>query len=282
MRRLLAFLLVLMIVFSFAGCKKDSGENLPENDTTVQDTQQETPEQNEENTPVTDETPADTSEDEQETEPEENEDTHVEQETEQETEPEQEQEPETEQEASLPYTEKIVRADQSIFDGPSYDANYVGVVEEAGIYTIVEEVTDDEGNLWGKLKSGRGWVDLTDIRTFNWPVSANFADEKLLESGNYHFFADDKNDYVVDVAFRAYEVLSFVTVYPLELTDDGLVSGEAVLYLEEFTPDKPMVVELSFPGDMSQYAIEFTTDQGAETYFRVYISGRNGTLVMDE
>ena len=276
MRRLLAFLLVLMIVFSFAGCKKDSGENLPENDTTVQDTQQETPEQNEENTPVTDETPADTSEDEQEIKPEENEDTQVEQEA------EQEQEPETEQEASLPYTEKIVRADQSIFDGPSYDANYVGVVEEAGIYTIVEEVTDDEGNLWGKLKSGRGWVNLTDIRTFNWPVSANFADEKLLESGNYHFFADDKNDYVVDVAFRAYEVLSFVKVYPLELTDDGLVSGEAVLYLEEFTPDKPMVVELSFPGDMSQYAIEFTTEQGAETYFRVYISGRNGTLVMDE
>ena len=212
----------------------------------------------------------------QEIKPEENEDTQVEQET------EQEQEPETEQEASLPYTEKIVRADQSIFDGPSYDANYVGVVEEAGIYTIVEEATDDEGNLWGKLKSGRGWVDLTNIRTFNWPVSAHFADEKLLESGNYHFFVDEKNDYVVDVAFRAYEVLSFVTIYPLELTDDGLVSGEAVLYLEKFTPDKPMVVELSFPGDMSQYAIEFTTEQGAETYFRVYISGRNGTLVMDE
>ena len=282
MRRLLAFLLVLVIVFSFAGCKKDSDKEPPAEDTTVQDTPQETPEQNEENTPVTDETPADTSEDEQEIKPEENEDAQVEQETEQETEQEQEQEQETEQEASLPYTEKIVRADQSIFDGPSYDANYVGVVEEAGIYTIVEEATDDEGNLWGKLKSGRGWVDLTDIRTFNWPVSAIFADEKLLESGNYHFFADDKNDYVVDVAFRAYEVLSFVTVYPLELTDDGLVSGEAVLYLEEFTPDKPLVVELSFPGDMSQYAIEFTTEQGAETYFRVYISGRNGTLVMDE
>ena len=280
MRRLLAFLLVLVIVFSFAGCKKDSDKELPAEDITVQDTQQETSDQDKENTPVTDETPVDTSEDEQETKPEENEETQVEQETEQET--EQEQEQETEQEASLPYTEKIVRADQSIFDDPSYDANYVGVVEEAGVYTIVEERTDDEGNLWGKLKSGRGWVDLTDIRTFDWPVSANFVDEKLIESGNYHFFTDDTHDYVVDVAFRAYEVLSFVTVYPLELTDNGLVSGEAVLYLEERTPDKHLVVGLSFPGDMSQYAIEFTTEQGADTYFRVYISGRNGTLVLDE
>ena len=280
MRRLLAFLLVLMIVFSLAGCGKDSDKELPAEDITVQDTQQETSDQDKENTPVTDETPVDTSEDEQETKPEENEETQVEQETEQET--EQEQEQETEQEAALPYTEKIVRADQSIFDGPSYDANYVGVVEEAGVYTIVEERTDDEGNLWGKLKSGRGWVDLTDIRTFDWPVSANFVDEKLIESGNYHFFTDDTHDYVVDVAFRAYEVLSFVKVYPLELTDDGLVAGEAVLYLEELTPDKPLVVGLSFPGDMSQYAIEFTTEQGADTYFRVYISGRNGTLVLDE
>ncbi|MBQ8830521.1 MAG: hypothetical protein IJ017_02865 [Oscillospiraceae bacterium] len=272
MRRLLAFLLVLVIVFSFVGCKKNSDEETPAEDTTVQDTQQDPPEQNEENTPVTDETPADTSEDEQETKPEANEDTQV----------EQEQEQETEQEAALPYTEKIVRADQSVFDSPSYDANYVGVVEEAGIYTIVEEATDDEGNLWGKLKSGLGWVDLTDIRSFNWPVSANFADEKLLESGNYHYYEAENQDYTVQVAIRAYEELSYVTIYPMELTDDGFIAGDAVFYIEKLTPDKPLVADLSFPGDMSQYAIEFTTEQGAETYFRVYISGRNGTLVMDE
>ncbi len=271
MRKIIAFLLVLITVFSLVGCQK-SGEETPAADGTTaqgtQNTEKEEPTGGEtDKTPETDGATSDNAEEEYDAVP--DEDTETEDDT-----------------SSLPvdssYTEKITRPDQQIFGGPSYDYNYVGVVSEAGVYTIVEEATDDEGNLWGKLKSGVGWVDLTEIRSFDWPISAGFADEKLLESGNYHHYTVENQDYITQVAIRAYEELSYVTIYPMEFTDDGFVAGEAVFYIEKLTPDKPLVADLTFPGDMSMYTIEFTTAKGADTYIRIYISGRNGTLVMDD
>ena len=35
-------------------------------------------------------------------------------------------------------------------------------VGEAGIYTILSEVWDADGNLWGEMKSGIGWVLLIE------------------------------------------------------------------------------------------------------------------------
>ena len=64
----------------------------------------------------------------------------------------------------VPYTTSLGAA-VSIFDGPSYDYTYVQSVGQDGIYTIVEEAYDSEGNLWGKLKSGLGWVLLEEAYT---------------------------------------------------------------------------------------------------------------------
>ena len=60
-------------------------------------------------------------------------------------------------ESAVPYLLRIERNDQSIHEGPSYDDIFVATVGEKGVYTIVEEATDAEGNLWGRLKSGIGW-----------------------------------------------------------------------------------------------------------------------------
>jgi hypothetical protein len=63
-------------------------------------------------------------------------------------------------ELSQSYTVNIPRDDFPIYGTPGYDAPPVGVVEQAGIYTIVTECRYPDGSLWGKLKSGAGWVDL--------------------------------------------------------------------------------------------------------------------------
>ena len=65
--------------------------------------------------------------------------------------------------AEVPYLETIP-TNQSVYYGPGYAYNYVTYIKTGGIYTIVEEAYDEAGNLWGKLKSGVGWVDLSDIR----------------------------------------------------------------------------------------------------------------------
>ena len=53
--------------------------------------------------------------------------------------------------------------DTPIYEEPRFDSAFVQYVELSGPYTIVEEAYDEEYNLWGKLKSGVGWVFLQKI-----------------------------------------------------------------------------------------------------------------------
>ena len=62
-----------------------------------------------------------------------------------------------------------------IYKRPTFDAYTGDYVEESNIYTIVDEQWDDYGNLWGKLKSGRGWIFLQEAWETNYTIqlSAN-------------------------------------------------------------------------------------------------------------
>lgn len=65
-----------------------------------------------------------------------------------------------------PYILKIQNSDLSIYDSPSYSANIVGEIKDKGSYTIVEEYQEPGKTSslysWGKLKSGAGWINLSD------------------------------------------------------------------------------------------------------------------------
>lgn len=186
---------------------------------------------------------------------------------------------------SLPYLQAIGRDDQSIFDGPGYDYCFAGTVEIATVYTIVEEAWDPDGNLWGRLKSGAGWVDLTEIRSWETsyePISANFADDRLIHSGTYHHCVADTSEYAVQLAFRAYDVLYDFSFYSLAFVDSGYEPDELLFSLPELTPEKPFVADVAFPGDMSMFAVSFTDKSGTVYNYSVSISGRNGALILSE
>ena len=51
-----------------------------------------------------------------------------------------------------------------IYDGPGYQYPTSRTIGQLGTFTIEEEQLDSSGNLWGKLKSGLGWVDVTAVR----------------------------------------------------------------------------------------------------------------------
>ncbi len=185
----------------------------------------------------------------------------------------------------MPYLQRIDRADQSIYDGPGYDYVFVGTVRERGTYTIVEEQWDQEGNLWGKLKSGAGWVNLTQIRSADYAealISANYAEENLLLHGDYHYCGSDEPEYSIAIAFRAYGKIRDVQLCAFEMVGDQMVLSEAFFTLSEMTEEKPLVAELAFPGDMSMYGIRFTDEDGVTHIYSIYISGRNGALILDK
>lgn len=186
---------------------------------------------------------------------------------------------------SLPYTLRL-HAAVAIYDSPSYDGFCKRIVGKDGVYTIVEEVTDAEGNLWGKLKSGAGWVDLTALESSaGAPVTAAFADDALLRSGNYIPFTAVDSEYTTALAFRAREPLQDVTLTLLEPdmeTFQGYQVSETLFTAPELLPGTPLVAEVVFYGDMTAYGITCTTAGGSTFSYAVTISGRNGALVVEE
>ena len=183
------------------------------------------------------------------------------------------------------YLETVYLADLPIFSGPSYDDVCVGIVEESGVYTIVEEAWDYEGNLWGRLKSGAGWINLTDSRIAaqaKVPVSAGYASQRLLSSGNYDQCICDESEYAVKIAFRFYEEVTDVCFSYLQFDGEAYVVADTAGAFPRLSPEKPMVMWLSFPGDMSCYGLYFTDSSGTPHRYIISISGRNGLVVLTE
>ena len=186
--------------------------------------------------------------------------------------------------AGVPYTEKISRWDQRIYAGPGYDYECVGTVRETGVYTIVEEVRDEEGSLWGKLKSGAGWVDLTDCRDTGkemLPISANYANDVAL-SGEVVRYTVDDSEYSVELAFVANETLTDVSFSILELGEGDYEVSEVYCTMPELAAGSAFVPSVCFYGDFTMYKLSFIDAKGAARHFCVVQSGRNGELILNE
>ncbi len=62
--------------------------------------------------------------------------------------------------SSVPYKVRITATDLRIRKGPGTDTAIVQNAINPGVYTIVSEAAGKGATLWGKLKSGKGWVSL--------------------------------------------------------------------------------------------------------------------------
>lgn len=181
---------------------------------------------------------------------------------------------------SLPYRQKIKRADHPIYNGPGYDHIQVGTVEKSGTYTIVDEQVDDEGNLWGKLKSGVGWVDLSQVREENDNVpliTASIPSKTLLESKKYHHCIADTSQYMLQVALRIREPVTHVAIYDVVLNGDEEYLSK-LFTLDSWNPDMPIIADVTFPGPGSLYEIHFTDSAGRLHRYTISESGRNGEV----
>ena len=58
------------------------------------------------------------------------------------------------------YLVKITTDALNIRKGAGTNTTKVGCIRDRGVYTIVEESSGQGAKLWGKLKSGVGWIAL--------------------------------------------------------------------------------------------------------------------------
>lgn len=162
------------------------------------------------------------------------------------------------------------------------DAVCVGIIGEDGVFSIIDEVQDDLGNVWGKLKSGAGWVNLNYVRYMGKPpITAYFADViDQIDEEQCDCIVDD-SEYMVRIAFRANERLNNVRFSTLQYGDiyEAVENHHQIHWMEE---DTYFVAGVVFYGDMTTYGISFVDAEGNERDYAVSISGMNGALVLNE
>lgn len=185
---------------------------------------------------------------------------------------------------SVPYEVEITRPDLRIYSAAGYDHADTGTLLAPGVHTITEEVADREGFLWGKLGSGYGWIDLTMAAEVPPPIPVTLALASTVETDgtDCHLHIVHDTDYTRYLTFQAYEKLTDIRFSMMDITADGLRPGEELYFLSSLTEDKPLVVGVVFYGDFTTFALSFTDAAGAKHTYRIYESGRNGSVVMQE
>ena len=180
----------------------------------------------------------------------------------------------------IPYTVKL-KAPFDIFEDPDYDSILVDTIWEKGLFTIVEEKEDGEGNLWGKLKSGQGWIDLTkNSNESELPIGAGLIQENEIPKDAIEVILDE-SEYMVRLAFVANETLKDVRFTSIYLTDEGIVD-DTLHAFAELKEGQVFVAGVVFAGDMTTFGLEFTDTKGELKYYAAYMSGRNGELILQE
>ena len=176
------------------------------------------------------------------------------------------------------YTHRIEDPETMIYAGPSFLAGAVARVEEAGAYTIVEEAVDGDGNTWGRLKSGLGWVCLTEPALA--PIYADYAPEDF---NAYHAYWSEETDYITSIGFTPGETLTNVKFGLLDWFEtESWQMAEELYAIDELDPDHCFLAQVVFWGDMTTYGISFTDAEGQPRHYAVSISGKDGSLVCAE
>lgn len=175
----------------------------------------------------------------------------------------------------LPYTVNLTDPEQRIYEGPDFQANIsaMGTIGQAGVYTIVEEATDDAGNRWGKLKSGAGWICLSKAQGL--PVSACLAEQDTVFQ--YHYDCQEK-EYVTSIAMTANEDVYEFRFQKLTWNGDALEIQQELATAELFYKDCVFLGDVVFHGDMTTYGFSFFDHAGNTRYFALSLSGMDSSL----
>ena len=119
-------------------------------------------------------------------------------------------------------------------------------------------------------------------------VRARWADENVLSAyADYDEYAAYSGEYEADILYVTERTLRNFKALSISL-EDADEDGTAVFAVTELfeenplTPERPLLVRTSFPGDMPTNGISYTDESGETRYFSVSESGFDGSLILSE
>ena len=115
-------------------------------------------------------------------------------------------------------------------------------------------------------------------------LRVHWADDSVTDVDE---FVAHSGEYEVGIVFTAERALQNFKVLSISLEgmeDDGMpVFSVLELHTQDaLTPERPLLVRTSFPGDLPSNGICYTDDSGATRYFSVSESGFDGSLILSE
>ena len=157
----------------------------------------------------------------------------------------------------LPYRTEIP-AEACIYSAPNPDAAYVQTIGEDGTFTIVEEALYGNDQVWGRLKSGLGWVNLTDPMFSGTQVPAVTASctSKIVLNSKHIRAGEANGEYVVLLTFRPHE-----NVYNVTLREDHPAWSNTLFTTGSLHPNQPLVVGVRLV-DFNTFTLTYTDSQG--------------------
>ena len=121
------------------------------------------------------------------------------------------------------------------------------------------------------------------------PVQVHWAELWLHGNDDYEKFVADDGEYATDVLFTAKRTITdfeLMRLTILEISEDGTVSYDSkpIYSLDRLTPERPLVVRMTFPGDTPTYGISYVDESGdgMKHNLTVEVSGEDGTLLLRE
>ncbi len=113
----------------------------------------------------------------------------------------------------------------------------------------------------------------------------DYAENGLAAYAAYDEFTADAGDPPVRALFTAEKSLKnfkFHTLHAKDMNSEGEVTWLTIekYHQEELSPDRPLAVTLVFHGDMPEYAVSFTDENGKEQYYGLNMSGMDGSLYL--
>ena len=121
------------------------------------------------------------------------------------------------------------------------------------------------------------------------PVQVHWTELWLQGITDYEKFVADDGEYATNVLFTAKRTVTDFELMRLtiqEIYEDGTVSyaSKPIYSLDRLTPERPLVVCMTFPGDTPTYGISYVDESGDGMmhHLTVEISGEDGTLLLRE
>lgn len=116
-------------------------------------------------------------------------------------------------------------------------------------------------------------------------VTAAFV-EDVEVSDEYHEFILVDSIYTTKVVFSTDKPVTDFKFFNLDAdgfaSDGTYLMGEVFYELQDFTPEKPVVIGMGFAGTMPSNAICFTNNDGTAEYYYLNLSGKDGSLIFEK